>query len=77
MLMRLSKMKNMIDVYALLKQFGTYIYTGDRIGDLELIEDEVKELYKSRMIEQSQYQSAILIIRHERSKILTEKNKIN
>lgn len=66
-------MKNMIDVYELLKQFGTFIYTGDRIGDLELIEDEIKELYKSRMIEQAQYQSAILIIRYEVSKLKTKK----
>ena len=66
-------MKNMIDVYELLKQFGTFIYTGDRIGDLELIEDEIKELYKSRMIEQAKYQSAILIIRHEVSKLKTKK----
>ena len=66
-------MKNMIDVYELLKQFGTFIYTGDRIGDLELIEDEIKELYKSRMIEQAQYQSAILIIRYEVSKLKTGK----
>lgn len=66
-------MKNMIDVYDLLKQFGTFIYTGDRIGDLELIEDEIKELYRSRMIEQAQYQSAILIIRHEVSKLTTRK----
>ena len=66
-------MKNMIDVYELLKQFGTFIYTGDRIGDLELIEDEIKELYKSRMIEQAQYQSAILIIRYEVSKLMTGK----
>jgi len=66
-------MKNMIDVYDLLKQFGTFIYTGDRIGDLELIEDEIKELYRSRMIEQAQFQSAILIIRHEVSKLTTRK----
>ena len=63
----------MIDVYELLKKFGTFIYTGDRIGDLELIEDEIKELYKSRMIESSQYQSAILIIRYEVSKLKDEK----
>ena len=63
----------MIDVYDLLKQFGTFIYTGDRIGDLELIEDEIKELYRSRMIEQAQFQSAILIIRHEVSKLTTRK----
>ena len=68
------KMKNMIDVYTLLKQYGTYIYTGNRIGDLELIEDEIKELYKSKMIEPSQFQSAILIIRHEKTK-LTQTNK--
>ena len=67
-------MKNMIDVYKLLKQFGTYIYTGNRIGDLEIIEDEIKELYKSKMIEPSQFQSAILIIRHETIK-LTQSNK--
>ena len=66
-------MKNMIDVYELSKQFGTFIYTGDRIGDLELIEDEIKELYKSRMIEQAQYQSAILIIRYEYTKLKTGK----
>ena len=66
-------MKNMIDVYELLKQFGTFIYTGNRIGDLELIEDEMKELYKSKMIEPAQYQSAILIIRHEISKLKTGK----
>ena len=53
-------MKNMIDVYELLKQFGTFIYTGNRIGDLELIEDEIKELYKSKMIEPAQYQTALL-----------------
>ena len=64
----------MIDVYDLLKRFGTFIYTGDRIGDLELIEDEIKELYKSKMIEQKQYQSAILIIRYEISKLLSKKN---
>ena len=67
-------MKNMIDVYTLLKQFGTYIYTGNRFGDLELIEDEIKELYKSKMIEPSQFQSAILILRHEKMK-LTQSNK--
>ena len=66
-------MKNMIDVYELLKNFGTFIYTGDRIGDLELIEDEIKELYKSKMIDQAKYQSAILIIRYEVSKLSEKK----
>ena len=69
-------MKNMIDVYTLLKQFGTYIYTGNRIGDLDLIEEEIKELYKSKMIEPGQFQSAIIIIRSERTKITQEKKEM-
>ena len=58
-------MKSMIDIYNLLKQFGIYIYTGDRLGDLELIADEVKELYKTRLIESKDYQTAMLLIRQE------------
>ena len=64
-------MKSMIDIYDILKQFGIYIYTGDRLGDLGLIEDEVKELYKSRMIETKDYQTALLIIRQEETRIKT------
>ncbi len=66
-------MKSMIDIYNLLKQFGIYIYTGDRIGDLELIEDEVKELYKTRLIESKDYQTAILLIRQEERRLKTGK----
>ena len=62
-------MKSMIDIYNLLKQFGIYIYTGDRLGDLALIEDEVKELYKSRMIETKDYQTALLLIRQEERRL--------
>jgi len=59
----------MIDIYDLLKRFGIYIYTGDRLGDLELMEDEVKELYKSRMIETKDYQTALLLIRQEERRL--------
>ncbi|MGM9951634.1 MAG: YqgQ family protein [Lysinibacillus sp.] len=62
-------MKSMIDIYNLLKQFGIYIYTGDRLGDLELIEDEVKELYKTRLIESKDYQTALLLIRQEERRV--------
>ncbi|WP_413362690.1 YqgQ family protein [Lysinibacillus sp. 3P01SB] len=66
-------MKTMIDIYELLKRFGIYIYTGDRLGDLELIEDEVKELYKTRLLEGKDYQTAILIIRQEERRVKTGK----
>lgn len=66
-------MKTMIDIYELLKRFGIYIYTGDRLGDLELIEDEIKELYKTRLLESKDYQTAILIIRQEERRVKTGK----
>lgn len=62
----------MKDIYDLLKQYGTYIYTRDRIGDLILMEEEIRELYKARAIEPREFQSAMLIIRHEASRLERE-----
>lgn len=58
-------MKSILDIRNLLKQYGSFIYTGDRIGDLMLIEDEIRELYKSQVLDVKEYQSALLIIRQE------------
>lgn len=58
-------MKTIYDVQQLLKNFGIIIYVGDRIADLELMEMEIKELYKSQLIEMQDYQMAILLLRHE------------
>lgn len=66
-------MKTMIDIYQLLKSYGTFIYTGDRFGDLALMLDELKELYKSNMIDAKQYQTAVLLIRQEEVRLKTEK----
>jgi uncharacterized protein YqgQ len=66
-------MKNMVEIYALLKQYGTFIYTGDRIGDLELMEDEIRELYQGGMVDAKQFQHAILLLRSEKQRLLQEK----
>lgn len=58
-------MNTIYDVQQLLKKFGTIIYIGDRIADLELMEEEVKQLYKSSLIEPKVYQMAILLLRQE------------
>ncbi|ABO67727.1 MULTISPECIES: YqgQ family protein [Geobacillus] len=58
-------MKTVYDVQQLLKQFGTIIYVGDRLADLELMEEEVKELYESQLIDAKQLQAALFILRHE------------
>jgi uncharacterized protein YqgQ len=58
-------LKTIYDVQQLLKRYGTIIYIGDRIADLELMEEEIKQLYQSTLIESKDYQMAILLLRQE------------
>ncbi|MBB5324702.1 uncharacterized protein YqgQ [Anoxybacillus tepidamans] len=58
-------METVYDVQQLLKKFGTIIYVGDRLADLELMEEELKELYQSQLIDVKDYQMALLIVRYE------------
>lgn len=62
-------MKTIYDVMQYIKRYGTYIYTTDRLSDLLLMEDEIRELYKSQMMETQDYQMAILLLRQEMSRI--------
>lgn len=64
----MDNLKTVYDVMQLLKRFGTYIYTKDRLADLELMEDEIKELYKMQMIEAQDFQLALLILRQEHNR---------
>lgn len=61
-------MKSMIDIYELLKEYGTFIYTRDPLGDLTLMEDEIKELYKAQVLDVKDYQMALLLIRQRETK---------
>ncbi|KML34872.1 YqgQ family protein [Rossellomorea marisflavi] len=58
-------MKTIFDIQQLLKRFGTIIYVGDRLSDLELMEGELRELYVSNLIEQKEFQTALLLLRSE------------
>jgi len=58
-------MKTIYDIQQFLKRFGTIIYIGDRIGDLELMEAELKDIYQAQLIEPREYQSALLLLRQE------------
>jgi len=60
-----ENMKNIYDVQQLLKKYGTVIYVGDRLADLEMMEEEIKELYKAQLIDVKDYQMAILLLRQE------------
>ncbi|MFE8695444.1 YqgQ family protein [Cytobacillus sp. FJAT-53684] len=66
-------MKTIYDIQQLLKKFGTIIYIGNRVADLELMEEEVKELYDAQFIDTMDYQTAILLLRHE-AQLLREKS---
>ncbi|MGE7090765.1 YqgQ family protein [Lysinibacillus sp. NPDC048646] len=68
-------MDKMLDIYELLKTYGTYIYTRDPIGDLMLMEDEIRELYKSNVLDIKDYQMALLLIRQETTRLRVEQNK--
>lgn len=67
-------MKTIYDIQQFLKRFGTIIYIGDRVADLELMEEELEELYQSQLIETREYLTARLILRHE---IQFQKEKTN
>ncbi|WP_020062638.1 YqgQ family protein [Bacillus sp. 123MFChir2] len=58
-------MKSIYDIQQLLKRFGTIIYTGDRVADLQLMGDELRELYKSQLIEPTEYQIALFLLKQE------------
>jgi len=58
-------MKTIYDIQQFLKKFGTIIYIGDRVADLEMMEAELNELFQSQLIEQREYQTALLILRQE------------
>ena len=68
-------MKTYYDLQQYLKRFGSFIYMGDRIAELELMENEIRELHKMGMMETMDYQNAILLIRQLLSKETGKKTK--
>lgn len=57
---------NYYEIQQLLKKFGTFIYTGSRQGDIELMEDELTELYKLGMIDQKMFIDAKMALSREK-----------
>ncbi|USK69211.1 YqgQ family protein [Peribacillus asahii] len=67
-------MKTIYDIQQFLKKFGTFIYIGDRVADLQLMEAEVREIYRSQMMDTKDYQMAILLLRQEIEREKKRKN---
>jgi uncharacterized protein YqgQ len=70
-----EELKTIYDIQQLLKQFGTIIYVGDRLADLQLMESEVTELFRSQLIVIKDYQMALLLLRQEIQKEIDKKKK--
>ena len=66
-------MISIYDIQQLLKKFGTIIYTGDRIADLQLMQDELRELNQSQLIDPKDYQTALFLIKQEIQKEMSKK----
>ncbi|WP_163581158.1 YqgQ family protein [Gracilibacillus saliphilus] len=62
-------MDSIYDLRKLLLKFGTIIYIGDRLADLELMEEEMNELYQVKVITKEQFLQAKIIITKEKEKI--------
>lgn len=59
----------MYDVQQLLRRFGTFIYIGDRLAEIELMETEIKELFQNQFIRTDEYQMALMILRKEAARL--------
>ena len=62
-------MKDFYGVLQLLKRFGIYVYTGNKIDDIDLVQSEVKDLYDNGLLMKDDYLKAILILRQEAAKL--------
>ncbi|MFA1820413.1 YqgQ family protein [Virgibacillus oceani] len=66
-------MKTVYEVQKLLMKFGTVIYTGNRIGDLELMESELEELFQHQFISNDEYLQAKLLLKKEVRRLSSKK----
>lgn len=59
-------MNNLYDVQQLLKEFGYIIYFKDEEDQLEMMEQEIKAMYQSMLIDKETFLQARLIINQRR-----------
>lgn len=57
-----------IHLQEFLRRFGIMIYTGNRAGDLLLIEDEIKELWELGLIDKEEYLQVMAALMQEKKK---------
>ncbi|NBJ68520.1 MULTISPECIES: YqgQ family protein [Clostridia] len=58
-------MKSIYEIQQFLRKYGTFIYTGSRLGDLQMMELEMNELYQLGFIENKLFMEAKLLLKKE------------
>lgn len=69
-------METVYDVRMLLKRFGTFIYSRNRLGDLSLMESELEDLSKMNLITKEEYIKGKLILHNERNFLKSERKRV-
>ncbi|HLR08028.1 MAG TPA: YqgQ family protein [Bacillota bacterium] len=62
-------METIYDIQQLLKNYGTILYTGNRLADIHLMESDIQELYQYQFISKEDYMKAIVILKHEAARL--------
>ncbi|TDQ41693.1 YqgQ family protein [Aureibacillus halotolerans] len=57
--------QHFIDVVQYVRRFGAFIYTGDRLADIELIHGELRELFQLGMMDADEYAKAVALLKQE------------
>ncbi len=58
-------MQTLYDVQQVLKKYGIFVYLGNRLYDIELMDIEFKKLYEAALIDEKVFRSGILVLRKE------------
>ncbi|GAB3051125.1 YqgQ family protein [Virgibacillus ainsalahensis] len=68
-------METIYDIQQMLRRYGTFIYTGNRFGDLELMEMEINEMYQFQFISKTDYMQARLLLRKEITRLREQRKR--
>lgn len=74
---KMLHMKTLYDVQQLLKRFGTYVYIGKRLYDIEVMKLELEKMYENGLISKEDYMESELILRREHRLELEKERKSN
>lgn len=56
-----------------MSKLGYIIYTGDQAGDLEMMKEEIIELYQAKLIDKENFTRLMNVIVEEERKVQSEK----